>query len=111
MNEEICEIVITGPSIDGLLEFTRRLVRLRLVACGQAVREVTSIYWWQGEVQEDSEARVALHTRLSLVPQIVAQANDWNLADVPCVIALPVIAANPAYAQWVLTETSQVSQS
>ncbi|MEA2502355.1 MAG: periplasmic divalent cation tolerance protein, partial [Actinomycetota bacterium] len=27
--------------------------------------------------------------------------------DVPCVIALPVVAGNPAYIEWVLSETRE----
>lgn len=105
MSEDICEVIITGPSVDQIIGFTRGLVRDRLAACGQTMQEIRSIYRWDGEVQDESEARVALHTRLSLVPAIVKRADDEHPYDTPCVIALPVIAANPAYAQWVVDET------
>ena len=34
------------------------------------------------------------------------RADAEHPYDVPCVIALPVVAANPAYAEWVVRETS-----
>jgi periplasmic divalent cation tolerance protein len=103
---EICEVVITAADPDWLAGFTRRLVADRLAACGQQIAAIRSIYRWDGAVQDDPEARVALHTRTALVDRIVERANAEHPYDVPCVIALPVVAANPAYVEWVLTETS-----
>lgn len=105
MNEEICEVVVTGPDMTQLADFTRRLLDARLVACGQHVTAIRSLYRWDNAVQDDHEARVALHTRRSLVEEIVALADREHPYDIPCVIALPVLAANPAYVSWVLAET------
>ena len=102
---EICEVVITAADAEWLAQFTRRLVADRLAACGQQVAAIRSIYRWDGAVQDDSEARVALHTRTALVGAIVERANAEHPYDVPCVIALPVVAANPAYVEWVRAET------
>jgi periplasmic divalent cation tolerance protein len=109
MSDEICEVVITGPNAAWLADFTRALVDDRLAACGQHIAEIRSIYRWKGEIEDESEARVALHTRRDLVPAIVARADRDHPYDVPCVIALDVTAANPAYAQWVLDETAPTS--
>ena len=104
---DICEVVVTAESIDWLADFTRRLVTDRLAACGQHITTVRSIYRWQGTVEDETEARVALHTRVSLVPRIVERAAAEHPYDVPCVIAVPVVAGNPSYVQWVLDETSE----
>ena len=106
MAADICEVVITAADADWLARFTRRLVEDRLAACGHQIAAVRSIYRWDGAVQDDAEARVALHTRTALVEAIVARADAEHPYDVPCVIALPVVAANPAYAEWVVAETS-----
>jgi periplasmic divalent cation tolerance protein len=106
VDEEICEVVVTGPDAEWLATFTRSLVQDRLAACGHTVAAIRSIYRWQGAIHDDAEARVALHTRMSLVPRIVERAERDHPYDVPCVIALPIVAGGPAYAQWVLTETA-----
>jgi len=105
MSEEICEVVITAPDADWLADFTRKLVQDRLAACGQNVAAIRSLYRWEGEIQDDAEARVALHTRRSLVPAIVERADRDHPYDVPCVIAVPVVDGNTAYVRWVLAET------
>ena len=106
MADDICEVVITAADPEWLAQFTRRLVEDRLAACGHQIAAIRSIYRWDGAVQDDPEARVALHTRTALVDAIVARADAEHPYDVPCVIALPVVAANPAYAAWVLAETA-----
>lgn len=105
MSDGICEVVITGPDVGWLVEFTRGLVQDRLAACGQHVVEVRSIYRWNGEIQDDVEARVGLHTRLELVQAIIERAGRDHPYDVPCVIALPVASGNPEYLAWVRRET------
>ena len=106
MDEECCEVVVTGPDADWLAGFTHTLVEQRLAACGQAISAVRSIYRWQGAIHDDAEARVALHTRRSLVPAIVARAQQLHPYDVPCVIAVPLVDGEPAYLRWIVDETT-----
>jgi periplasmic divalent cation tolerance protein len=51
---------------------------------------------------------VALHTRTDLVPAIVERTNQEHSYGV-CVIALPVVAGNPAYIDWVIAETNEAT--
>jgi periplasmic divalent cation tolerance protein len=105
VDEECCEVVVTAADADWLAGFTRMLVEERLAACGHTVTAIRSIYRWEGAVQDEPEARVALHTRRSLVPAIVARADELHPYDVPCVIALPLVGGNPAYLRWIAEET------
>jgi periplasmic divalent cation tolerance protein len=105
MDDEFCEVVITGSDAEWLAGFTRTLVEERLAACGQTVASIRSIYRWNGAVHDEAEARVALHTRRSLVPAIVARTAELHSYDVPCVIALPLVGGNPAYLRWIAEET------
>lgn len=105
VDDEFCEVVVTADDADWLAGFTRTLVEQRLAACGHQLAPIRSIYRWAGAVQDDVEARVALHTRRALVPAIVAAADELHPYDVPCVIALPLVGGNPAYLRWIAAET------
>ena len=106
MSEEYCEVIITANSAEWLAGFTRTLVNARLAACGQNIAAIRSIYRWQGKIEDEGEARVALHTRASLVPAIVERTKADHPYDVPCVIALPILAGNPDYLAWIEQETA-----
>lgn len=107
MDEECCEVVVTAADARWLAGFTHALVEERLVACGHVLEAVRSVYRWDGAVHDEPEARVGLHTRRSLVPEIVARTNEVHPYDVPCVIALPLVAGNPAYLRWIVEETRE----
>ena len=102
---EVCEIIITAPDADWLAAFTRRLVEDRLCASGHIITPIRSIYRWRGQIYDISEARVAIHTRASLLQEIIERTNNEHPYEVPCVIALPVADGNPDYIRWVLAET------
>jgi periplasmic divalent cation tolerance protein len=105
VDEECCEIVITDADADRLVALTRTLVEERLVACGQHLAPIRSVYRWDGAVHDDAEARVALHTRRSLADAVVARAVELHAYEVPCVLVAPVVGGNPAYLRWIVAET------
>ena len=105
-SDDVCEVVVTADNEEWLADFTRYLVGEKLAACGHLSSPIRSIYHWAGELHDESEARVALHTRAALVPRIVEEADRRHPYDVPCVIALPIAAGNPAYVQWIMDETA-----
>jgi len=105
VDEEFCEVVVTGPDAEWLAGYTRTLVEERLAACGHTIGAIRSVYRWDGAVQDETEARVALHTRRSLVPAIVERTAELHPYEVPCVIALPLLGGNPAYLRWIEAET------
>lgn len=110
MTEDFCEVIITAPEAEWLAAFTRHLVEARLAACGHNIARIRSIYRWENEIHDHPEARVALHTRRSLVTQIIAETEQQHPYKVPCVIAMPIIDGNPAYLQWIRDVTSESSR-
>ncbi len=103
---EICEVVITAPDAEWLAEFTRRLVEDRLCASGHLIEQIRSVYRWQGDIYDKPEARVALKTRTSLLPNIIERVNAEHPYEVPSVIALPIVGANPSYERWIIEATT-----
>ena len=104
-DDDICEVRITAPTLDWLAAHTRQLVEDRLAACGQHDPAIRSIYRWRGAIEDDTEARVSLHTRRQLVPEIIRRTIEAHPDELPGIIVVPIIDANPAYLQWVRAET------
>ena len=105
MDEECCEVVVTAADADWLAGFTRTLVEERLAACGHVMAPIRSIYRWRGQIEDEPEARVGLHTRRSLVPAVVARTRELHPYDTPCVIALSLTGGSGEYLQWIREET------
>jgi periplasmic divalent cation tolerance protein len=99
-------MIITADDEAWLLSFTRSLVDDRLAACCQLIGPIRSIYRWDDGVQEDTEVRVAVHTRESLVPAIIERTRAEHPYEIPCVLAMHVENGNPDYLSWVIASTS-----
>jgi periplasmic divalent cation tolerance protein len=102
---EVCEVVITAPDPDWLAEFTHKLVTEGLCASGHNFAPIRSMYRWQGQIYDRTEARVALRTRRSLLPQIIERTKRDHPYEVPSVVALPIVDGGPDYIRWILEET------
>jgi len=102
---ELCEVVITAPDPEWLLEITRQLVSDGLCASAHNFTPVRSVYRWKGEVYERAEGRASLHTRKSRVAEIVARVKAQHPYDVPGISTRPIEDGNPEYLDWMLSET------
>ncbi|MGF1640323.1 MAG: divalent-cation tolerance protein CutA [Rhodospirillales bacterium] len=98
-------IYITASSPAEALTIGRTVVGERLAACANVLPGVTSVYWWQGEVQEEAEASLILKTRSDLVERLTARVKQLHSYGCPCIVALPIAAGNPDFLRWIAEET------
>lgn len=106
----LCFVYVTAPDRDVALRLGRALVAERLAACANVLDNMTSVYWWEGEVQEDGEAVLVLKTRAELVEALTAQVKALHPYDCPCVVSFAIAAGNPDYLDWLRAETAARSQ-
>lgn len=98
-------IYVTASNRDEALKLARSLVESRLVACANVLDGATSLYWWEGNVQEESEAVMICKTRTELVDAVVAKVKEQHSYSCPCIVAVPIFAGNPAFLAWIAAET------
>ncbi|CCQ73809.1 divalent-cation tolerance protein CutA [Magnetospira sp. QH-2] len=98
-------IYITASSPDEALAIGETLVGERLAACVNILPGMISMYWWQGEVQQDEECVLIAKTRDTQVESLIARVKELHSYDCPCVVALPIEKGNPAFLQWIDEQT------
>jgi periplasmic divalent cation tolerance protein len=101
-----CLCYVTTASQEQALLIARTLVEERLAASANVLGGATSFYWWQGTLEQASEAVVVIKTRKSLVPALTARVRQLHGYECPCVLALPVDGGNPDYLRWLERETT-----
>ncbi|UCF41365.1 MAG: divalent-cation tolerance protein CutA [Gemmatimonadota bacterium] len=99
-------VLTTLPTAAEAKAFVRRLVEQRVVACGTVLGDVTSIYRWQGAIEEAGETQVILKTRQDRWDALQAAVQASHPYDVPELLAVPVASGLGAYLEWVATETT-----
>ena len=98
-------IYMTVGSMDEARRIGTELVSSRLVACVNMIENMRSMYWWEGELQEDSEVILIAKTKESLVPELIQKVKSLHSYDCPCVLSLPIFDGNSAFLDWIAKET------
>ncbi|MBA2669372.1 MAG: divalent-cation tolerance protein CutA [Gemmatimonadetes bacterium] len=80
-----------------------------LIACGNLLPGMTSIYRWKGSIERADEVMVILKTRSSLADPLFSRIAELHPYEVPELVALPVAKVSHAYSAWVRQETNEVS--
>jgi periplasmic divalent cation tolerance protein len=95
-------------------EEARRLAELavasRLAACGQVLSPITSVYWWQGKVENAQEWMVLLKTTGNRLEELVERLRAEHSYDTPEIAAVPIVSGNPAYLDWIAAETAEPAE-
>lgn len=81
-----------------------QLLEERLVACGNIVPGVRSIYRWQGAVEDAAEVFVILKTRKQDWTALLSRLHELHPYETPECIAVRIAAGAPKYMAW-LDET------
>jgi periplasmic divalent cation tolerance protein len=74
-------------------------------ACVSVVPRIKSSCWWKGEIESATEFMLIAKTRTSLIPDIIQLVKKNHSAQVPEIIATPIINGNPEYLEWIDEET------
>lgn len=107
--EEVKEIVvfITASSEDEAAKIARTLVDSRLAACVNIIRNVRSIYRWQGKIEDDTEVLMVVKTRKQHCSSLTDTVKELHSYDVPEVIAIPIIEGSGDYLKWLQESTGE----
>ena len=100
-------VLVTVDGEDAGRILARRLVQERLVACGNVIPGLTSVYRWDGAIQEETEALVLLKTTEDQVEALRKRVVELHSYEVPEFLSLPVMEGHDRYLRWVAGEVEK----
>ncbi|MDA3960811.1 MAG: divalent-cation tolerance protein CutA [Planctomycetota bacterium] len=102
-------LYVTCGSLEEAEHIGRHLVTERLAACANMLPAMRSIYRWQGAITSDEEVVLLMKTRAELVDQATEAIVAEHGYEVPCVVALPIVAGHSPFLGWISAETTDAS--
>lgn len=99
-------LYVTCSSADEAQAIARTLVTERLAACANILGKMRSFYWWEGQVQDETEVALILKTRRALSVAATQRIKDLHAYDCPCVVALDIQGGNRDFLNWIVNETA-----
>ncbi len=103
--QDVVVVLTTLPAEGDVGAFARTLVEEHLAACVNVHAPMTSIYWWDGKVQEDAERQLTIKTSADRVQALQARIHELHPYDLPEFLVLTVADASEAYSRWVRSST------
>ncbi|MEW6279034.1 MAG: divalent-cation tolerance protein CutA [Candidatus Eremiobacterota bacterium] len=98
---EYCVCLITASSSDEARTLATGLLEGRLAACVNLLPRITSMYWWEGKLEEAQEVLLVVKTRSVCLEDVIRRVKELHSYSVPEVVALPIQGGNPDYLAWV----------
>jgi len=97
-------VLVTASGLEEGNKITAAILDKRLAACVNIVPKISSLFWWQGKIDAADEVLLIIKTRSSRIKDIIAEVKSIHSYSVPEVIALPVMAGNSDYLDWIAGE-------
>lgn len=93
-------IYITTSGYSESEKIARTLLEERLVACTNIIPQITSLYLWKGEIEEDSESILIAKTKKDKVEEVIRRVEEIHSYQTPCILQFEVKKGSKDYLKW-----------
>jgi periplasmic divalent cation tolerance protein len=93
-------VLMTAPNREEASRIVRVLLEERLIACGNIVDSVCSLFWWEGKIEKEKEVLVIMKSSEGLFKELSERVRELHSYDVPEVLALPIVDGSRSYLDW-----------
>ncbi len=94
-------VLITVPDLNTGKNLADLLVKEKLAACVNISSKINSIYYWQGNIENDNEHLLIIKTRQDKFDELVDTVKKNHPYSVPEIIALPIVLGYKDYLTWI----------
>ncbi|NIS81960.1 MAG: divalent cation tolerance protein CutA [Anaerolineales bacterium] len=93
-------VLVTTATRDEAEKITPRLLEQKLIACANIIGPVSSVFWWKGKINRESEFLVLMKTRLDLFEKVAKTIKQMHSYEEPEIIAVPITKGEQSYLNW-----------
>jgi periplasmic divalent cation tolerance protein len=100
-------VFITAPTEDEAAKISKALVEARLAGCVNIIKNIRSIYSWQGKIEDEKEVLMIVKTQKPLFDSLMKKVKELHSYKVPEIIALPIVDGSVEYLKWLREVTGE----
>lgn len=99
--KDYCLIYVPYPSLELAKKMAYSLVEGKFVACANIISPITSIYTWEGKVEEANEVVLIAKSRTNLFPKIKSVIEKAHPYSCPCIVSIYLADGNASFLKWI----------
>jgi len=92
---------VTVPNIEEGKKIAKNLVESKLAACVNIIKDISSVYRWKGEIQEDNEHLLLIKTTEDKSESLIQKINAIHSYETPECIGFKVEKGSQKYLNWI----------
>lgn len=93
-------VLITVPNEDEAVKISKTLVEEKLAGCVNIVKNIRSIYFWKGKIEDDSEVLMIVKTSSDLFEELEKKVKSIHSYTVPEIIGIKINKGSADYLKW-----------
>lgn len=103
--QDVLLVFTQVPDRATALKIASVLIDEKVAACVNVLGAATSVYRWQGEVEQADEVPLLIKTTAPRYAALEATLRRLHPYELPEIVAVPLAQGLPAYLNWVAAET------
>ena len=103
--DDLIMVYTTFAQKDEALRVSRYLVKEKIAGCVNILSEITSVYEWEGKLEETSEIAVLIKTVKSKQDLLIEELNSQHSYDTPAILVMDITAGHTGYLEWIKQQT------
>ena len=96
---------ITVNTSENAVKIATNLVQEKFAACVNFFSPLRSIYWWQGEICDETEFLLIAKTRASLFEKLKQRVIELHPYEIPEIICVNISDGLDEYLSWINDST------
>jgi periplasmic divalent cation tolerance protein len=93
-------VLTTSPGFSEGALLAEKLIESKLAACVQIIPQITSVYFWEGEIQKENEQLLVIKTTEEKYAAVEQFIKDNHSYDIPEIVAIRSEKVSEAYRSW-----------
>lgn len=91
----------TFPDENQAREVAKHLVSNRLAACINILPKMTSVYQWQGKLEQGEEHLLLIKTEQHRIADLQKAIKETHPYELPEIVVVPILSGYEPYLKWI----------
>ena len=101
MEKKPIVVLCTTPDMECANKIAHFLIKEKLAACCNILPKITSVYSWQGKVEQDNEHLLIIKTKSNNFKNLEDAITKLHPYDLPEIISVDITAGSKKYLDWI----------
>ena len=93
-------VLVTTANKQEAEKIVKTLLAAKLVACGNIISPVTSLFGWSGQIKKAEECLIVMKSRRDLFERISESVKALHSYEVPEILSFEVMDGSKNYLDW-----------